>query len=221
VSLPPQTRELKLCYVTDRKTLAGSAEDQKRLLLEKIDCAACAGVDWIQIREKDLSGRELMSLICEAVKRVPSHCRILVNDRLDVAIAADAAGVHLGEQSIPAAQAKRLANERKGAREFLVGVSAHSLQSVREAEQNGADYVIFGPVFATPSKIGFGEPQGLKKLEYACRSVSVPVMAIGGITLENARECAAAGAAGIAAIRLFREAGDLRTVVQALRGPLK
>jgi thiamine-phosphate pyrophosphorylase len=201
--------------------LAGSAEDQKRLLLEEIDCAACAGVDWIQIREKDLSGRELMSLICEAVKRVPSHCRILVNDRLDVAIAADAAGVHLGEQSIPAAQAKRLANERKGAREFLVGVSAHSLQSVREAEQNGSDYVIFGPVFATPSKVTFGSPQGLNQLEQVCRSVSVPVLAIGGITLENARECAAAGAAGIAAIRLFREAGDLRTVVQALRGPLK
>jgi len=92
---------VKLCYVTDRKALAGHAEEQVRVLLEKIENAACAGVDWIQIREKDLSGRALSELVREAVRRAPTTCRILVNDRVDVACTTGAAGVHLGEQSLP------------------------------------------------------------------------------------------------------------------------
>ena len=96
---------MKLCYVTDRKALAGSGEAQVRALLEKIERAARAGVDWIQIREKDLCGRELVALVSEALRRVPSSCRVLVNDRLDVALAAGADGVHLGEHSLPVEEA--------------------------------------------------------------------------------------------------------------------
>lgn len=217
MSLPRPIRELKLCYVTDRKALPGSPEGQVRLLLEKIEGAARGGVDCIQIREKDLSGRALATLVSEALRRVPESCHLLVNDRLDVALAAGAGGVHLGEQSLPVEEVKRLVKERKIGGEFLVGVSAHSVESVRSAEANGADYVIFGPVFATPSKLGYGPPQGVERLAQACRSVTIPVMAIGGITVENARECAAAGAAGIAAIRLFQAADDAATVVLALR----
>jgi thiamine-phosphate pyrophosphorylase len=208
---------MRLCYVTDRKALAGPADQQIRLLLEKMESAALAGVDWIQIREKDLPAREVAVLASEAVRRIPRSCRILVNDRLDVAMAAGAGGVHLGEQSIPVEEAKRLMRERNLGGNFLVGVSTHSLESLLETAKGGADYGIFGPVYGTPTKTAFGAPQGLRRLEEACRSVSMPVLAIGGITIENAHECVAAGASGIAAIRMFQDAGDLAVLLRALR----
>lgn len=208
---------MKLCYVTDRKALGGPGDAQIRLLLEKMEKAARAGVDWIQTREKDLSGRELAELVNEALRRIPRTCRLLVNDRLDVACALGTGGAHLGEQSLPVQAAKRLVSERKYDRGFLVGVSAHSLEAARAAETNGADYVMFGPIFETPSKVAFGPPQGLERLAEVCRTVSVPVIAIGGITSENARDCVKAGATGIAAIRLFQDAADMTAVVQAMR----
>jgi len=217
VSRLPPIREWKLCYVTDRKALAGSTEQQIHLLLEIIERAAQAGVDWIQIREKDLSTRDLTCLATEAMRLVPKSCRILVNDRLDVALVSRAAGVHLGEQTLPVEEAKRLAKERNPASQFLVGASTHSLPAALAAEKNGADYVIFGPVFETPSKLAFGPPQGLQRLAEVCNSLSIPVVAIGGITLENAQKCASAGASGIAAIRLFQEAADMGATVRALR----
>jgi thiamine-phosphate pyrophosphorylase len=209
---------MKLCYVTDRKALAGSAEAQIHLLLEKMESAARAGVEWIQIREKDLSGRKLAAVVSEALRRIPKSCRLLVNDRLDVACALGAGGVNLGEKSLPVKEAKRLVRERKFATELLVGVSVHSLEATRAAERNGADYVLFGPVFETPSKVIFGPAHGMERLAVVCKSVAIPVVAIGGITLENARECAAAGAAGVAAIRMFQDATDPAGVVLALRG---
>jgi thiamine-phosphate pyrophosphorylase len=210
-------RKLKLCYVTDRKALAGSAEEQKRALLDKIEGAARAGVHWIQIRDKALSGRELTALAAEALPRIPKSCRLLVNDRLDVACAVRAGGAHFGEHSLPVQAAKRLIRERGLGDDFLAGVSAHLLESAQAAEKNGADYVIFGPVFETPSKVAYGPPQGIERLAEVCGSLAIPVMAIGGITVENARTCVAAGVAGIAAIRLFQDAEDLAAVVRALR----
>jgi thiamine-phosphate pyrophosphorylase len=210
---------MKLCYVTDRKTLSGNAGEQTLLLLEKIERAARAGVDCIQIREKDLSGRELSVLVLEALRRVPSSSRILVNDRLDVALAVGAAGVHLGESSLPVAEAKRLITDKFAGAGFLLGVSVHSLESAKAAEQSGAHYAIFGPVFETPSKAAHGKPQGLDQLRTVCRNVSIAVLAIGGITTETARDCGKAGASGIAAIRLFQEATNLETLVGELRGP--
>lgn len=203
--------------MTDRKALPGSAERQVCLLPEKIENAARGGVDWIQIREKDLSGRELAALVSEALRRIPRSCRLLVNDRLDVALAAGAGGVHLGERSLPVAEVARFLKERKKTGKFLVGVSTHAVESVRKAEESGADYAIFGPVFATPSKLAYGPPQGIGRLAEACRSVSIPVIAIGGITVENARECMAVGAGGIAAIRLFQDAVDVAAVARILR----
>ena len=134
-------------------------------LLERIRQVANAGVDWIQIREKDLSGFELSELAREALACVPSSCRILVNDRLDVAIAAGTAGVHLGEKSIFAKDARRFAIERVAPREFQIGASVHSPEEAQAAEAVGLDYVIFGPVFPTPSKLAFGPPQGLERQE--------------------------------------------------------
>jgi thiamine-phosphate pyrophosphorylase len=192
--------------------------------LLRIETAAAAGVDWIQIREKDLSGRNCGLLTREALQRAAKSTasnaaptRILVNDRLDVALSEGAGGVHLGENSLPLPEAKRLVKAPALSQHFLIGVSCHSLEAARSAASGGADYLFFGPIFATPSKAAFGAPQGLERLAEVCRAVSIPVLAIGGITLANASACLAAGASGIAAIRLFQDARDMSSLVQSLR----
>ncbi len=198
------------------------------MLLGKIELISAAGVDWIQLREKDLSGRYSASLVREALRpasvqagHAPAPVRILVNDRLDVAIAEQAGGVHLGENSLPVEDAKRLlAASRAGqppSDDFILGVSCHSLGAARTASSGGADYIFFGPVFATPSKAAYAAPQGLDHLAEVCASVTIPVLAIGGITVENASACFSAGAAGIAAIRLFQDSPDPLGLVRTLR----
>jgi thiamine-phosphate pyrophosphorylase len=220
VPLPRPIRDSSrlLCYVTDRAQISNSARNARASLLDKIKSISESRIDFIQIREKDLSGRELSELAREVIRLVPHSCRILINDRLDVAQAVAAAGVHLGEKSIPVEHARRYVEERGGSTDFLIGVSAHSPEAARSAQMAGADYVIFGPVFVTPSKAAFGPAQGLEKLATVCASVSIPVLAIGGITQENASECYSRGASGIAAIRLFQEAADAERVVKQLRG---
>lgn len=231
--LPRSGNALLLCYVTDRSLLAAEPAEVHKILLKKIRAAAAAGVDWIQIREKDLSGKELSTLAREARKLAANRAsvsarvrtsspaetaraRILVNDRLDIALAADAGGVHLGEQSLPPPEALRVREwlERK---DFLIGVSCHSPTAAKEAERGGADYLFFGPVFATPSKAAYGAPQGLDRLGEVCRAATLPVLAIGGITPENAAACLSAGASGIAGIRLFQDAPDLGCLVKTLK----
>lgn len=204
-----------LCYVTDRKSLPLTAgADPAHALLECIEHAARAGVHWIQLREKDLDAKPLFELTGQAIAACASaspatgkQTIVLINDRLDIACAGRAAGVHLGEHSIPAGDITRW-RSRAGRTEFLVGVSCHSLETAKQAADTGADYLFFGPVFTTPSKESFGAPQGLQKLKAVCRAIALPVLAIGGITSRNAGECLAAGAAGIAAIRLFQQAPD-------------
>ena len=217
-----------LCYVTDRHSLRVANPGESLVALtQKIEEIAGAGVDWVQIREKDLTAGELASLTQKSLRiaarsSAKSSCatRILVNDRLDVAVAERAGGVHLGEKSLPVAYAKRLVESalRKRAvdKSFLIGVSCHSLEAAQAAPHDGADYLFFGPVFPTPSKASYGEPQGLTRLAELCRSVSIPVLAIGGITPENANSCLQAGAAGLAAIRLFQDAPDPVLTVRRL-----
>jgi thiamine-phosphate pyrophosphorylase len=188
-------------------------------VLGKIRAATAAGVDWVQIREKNLSGRELLALVREAVAGRGIR-RVIVNDRLDVALAAGAAGVHLGRQSLSARDVVRWCRSGNAPADFLIGVSCHGLEDSREAESAGASYIFFGPVFDTPSKRGMGEPQGVARLGEICRGVAIPVVAIGGIMEENAGECIRAGAAGIAAIRMFQDARDgaaMKDVVKRLR----
>lgn len=217
-----------LCYVTDRHALKLiAASTAESALLKKISAFAAAGIA-IQIREKDLSGRALAALTRKAVHHVrelpapaSDTAGIIVNERMDVAVAEKAAGVHLGEKSLPIEDAKRLlevaASLRTGFENFLVGASCHSAEAARHAEQAGAHYIFFGPVFATPSKAPYGEPQGLARLADVCRSARIPVIAIGGITLDNARSCVDAGAGGVAAIRLFQDARDARAIAVGLR----
>jgi thiamine-phosphate pyrophosphorylase len=214
-----------LCYVTDRQSLAPTKSGEaKETLLLKVEAAAAAGVDWVHIREKDLSGKECSLLTRAALQRTaksPANnaapTRVLVNDRLDVALSERAGGVHLGEKSLPPAEARRLVKNRGEQRDFLIGVSCHSLEAARAATTDGVDYLFFGPLFATPSKAAFGAPLGLARLAEVCRAVTIPVLAIGGVTLANASDCLAAGASGIAAIRLFQGARDMSSLVQSLR----
>jgi thiamine-phosphate pyrophosphorylase len=221
-----------VCYVTDRRSLVPSeARDEAAPLLEKIRAAARAGVDWVQIREKDLSSRNLFALVCASVAAANEladgkgerKTQIYVNDRLDVALAARAAGVHLGGESLPAADVVRWCRAGNAPAEFRIGASCHSAEAAQEAEQSGADYVFFGPVFETPSKKSFGPPQGTERLSRVCGAVRIPVIAIGGVNETNAQECIRAGATGVAAIRLFQGAANaqaLGRIVSRLHGSL-
>jgi thiamine-phosphate pyrophosphorylase len=220
-----------LCYVTDRSALSSPTDaDRLAAILGRIEEVARAGVDWIQLREKDLDTRSLFELTTKAIAAASAAAnaqtatRILVNDRLDVAWAARASGVHTGENSLPISEVVRWrdqvtskASARTICADLLVGASCHSLEGAAQAAADGADYIFFGPVFATPSKQAFGAPQGLLKLAQVCGVVSVPVMAIGGITTQNAAACIQAGASGIAAIRLFQQATDLTALLRQIR----
>ena len=194
-------------------------------LRARIRGAAEAGLSWIQIREKSLSGRELLALVKDAVEIAgssnDSRCtKIIVNDRLDVALAASAEGVHLGRESAPIDMVVKWCRNGNAPRDFLVGASCHSAAEAREAVIAGASYLIFGPVFDTPSKRAFGEPVGIEQLQKVCEEARIPVLAIGGVDFQNARDCLRAGAAGIAAIRMFQDASgasELKQVVKTLQ----
>lgn len=193
--------------ITDRKAC------KNQDLLALIEQAGEAGVDLIQIREKDLSARALADLVQGARQRLASSpTRLLVNDRMDVALTCGADGVHLTTQSLPTAVVRKLVG-----RDFLIGVSTHSLEEATRAENEGADFIVLGPVFPTPSKRGFGPPLGLAAFEEIARRITIPVLAIGGITLDTAPDVLARGASGIAAIRLFAQADSVAGVVAALK----
>ncbi|MBI4466063.1 MAG: thiamine phosphate synthase [Acidobacteria bacterium] len=204
----PETRPL-LYYITDRRT--APAED----VLPIIGRAIAAEVELIQIRERDLDTRALLGLVESAVGRARGRpSRILVNDRLDVALAAQA-GVHLPTQGFPVAEL------RQHYPDLLLGASCHNLKELRRTEEGGADFAVFGPVYETASKRAYGPPLGLEKLAEAVRAVGIPVLALGGITLANAAACLQTGAAGLAAISLFQTSSDLAETVRQLRAGQK
>ena len=174
-------RKPLLCYVTDRHSLrVANSTDSIEALMRKIAEVAAAGVDWVQIREKDLTARELASLTEKSLRiaarsfaKSSFPTRVLVNDRLDIAIAERAGGVHLGENSLSIGAAKQLIRSapptQARGESFLAGVSCHSLEAAEVAQRDGADYIFFGPIFATPSKGRFGPPQGAERLEQVGR----------------------------------------------------
>jgi thiamine-phosphate pyrophosphorylase len=227
-----------LYYITDRTAFYGEESSRRRRLLEKIAEAVRAGVDYVQLREKDLSTRELESLardvmhvIREARKPATENGKLetalLINSRTDVALAAQAEGVHLRSDDITP-QEVRAAWRKCGVgscgagtparqlspRDPIVAVSCHSPAEVAQAAANGATFAVFAPVFEKKDAPEI-RPTGLVMLEQACQT-NIPVLALGGITLSNARSCLEAGAAGVAAIRLFQE-NNIATVEQHLR----
>jgi thiamine-phosphate diphosphorylase len=202
-----------VCFVTDRIATIG------RGLVDVVAAAARGGVDRVQVREKDLEGGALFRLVTEimlALRGVAlSRTLVLVNDRLDVALAAKAAGVHLPATGLSPGEVRR-----HTAKKFLIGRSVHSLAEAKEAVKAGADHLIAGPVFATPSKAAYGESLGVATLEKITRAVRVPVWAIGGITPETARVLAGIPIAGVAAIRAIAAAPEPEAAVRDLRAAL-
>ncbi len=203
--MPPH---FQLYYITDRTQIKSCTLDAC------ITRAITAGIDAVQIREKDLPARRLLALAESAARlaRRQGHTRVIVNDRLDVALAAHAHGVHLGTRSLPVDLVRRLAP-----RGFITGVSCHSLEEALTAEAGGADYLLLGPIFATPSKLQYGPPLGLAKLREVTSQVSIPVLALGGITFDRAAACRENGAAGSAGIRIFQDCESLEALVHNLR----
>ena len=224
-----------LYYITDRTAFSGEEQARRRSLLAKITEAATHGVDYIQLREKDLSARELERLAREAMRIVLEIRRkdeslktaLLINSRTDVAVAVGADGVHLRASDLSPEEARSAWRGKSGAstvargsdreiplNEPLIAVSCHTLQEVARAEAGHASFAVFGPVFEKKD-VPRSTPAGLKALREACRT-SIPVFALGGVTLENAKSCLEAGAAGIAGIRTFQE-NDISNLVRGLR----
>ena len=218
-------------YITDRSQFAGGEAERRRELLRTIRNAAAAGVDYIQLREKDLCIRELELLAREALHliREEGRARLLINHRTDVALAVGADGVHLTGVDIAASDARALAAKGQPDWQLVIAASCHCWQQVRLAEAHGADFAALAPIFEKPNVVKNGI--GVEELRRAaCKDEasdvrveagdtrrSFPVFALGGVDLERAALCSAAGAAGIAGIRLFQQSADLAALVRSLR----
>ena len=225
-------RRCLLYYITDRSQFRGSEDDRRRALLAKIVEAAQAGVDYIQLRERDLSARELEKLASEVVTavsgsspgtenrepRTSTPTRVLINSRTDLALAAGTDGVHLRADDITPEEVREVVkiSAQSSARpaDFLVAASCHSNHDVKRADSAAVDFAVFAPIFGKNQSPGT-QPAGLAALSEAAKA-KIPVLALGGITIENADSCLRAGASGIAGIRLFQE-NKIEDVVRVLR----
>jgi thiamine-phosphate pyrophosphorylase len=195
-------------YITDRQSCSLP-------ILQQIQQAIEASVDLIQIREKDLATRQLLELASRALLLAKgSRSKILINDRVDLALAVGLDGVQLGNHSVGTGTVRTQLGEKN----LKIGVSVHSMDEFLLAAAEGASFATLGPIFATPSKSAYGPPVGLELLTKVCQCATIPVFALGGINLENYRSCLAAGAAGIAAIRLFQTPMTLERVVPGIHG---
>jgi thiamine-phosphate pyrophosphorylase len=206
-----------LYYITDRTQFPGDEPERRKRLLQNIAEAARGGVDYIQLREKDLSSRDLEALAREAMERIHASggkARLLINSRTDVALAAGADGVHLRSNDVSPEEVRKIWGAAGRSEEPVVAVSCHAAAEVEAAEKAGADFVVFGPVFGKKDSPEVSAT-GLHLLQAACRS-RIPVFAMGGVTAENAGMCKNAGAKGVAGIRIFQE-NSVTAVVAKLR----
>lgn len=188
--------------ITDRKACA------PRPLPDVVEEACSRGIKAIQLREKDLNGRELFKLANQLREITVRHnARLFINDRADIAMAAGADGVHCREQSLSPQTIKQLNSD------FIVGASVHSVARAKRAAREGADFLLFGPVFYTASKAQYGEPQGLDQLEKVVEAVSVPVIGVGGITPQRTKSCMKNGAAGVAGISSIMKSESINETI--------
>jgi thiamine-phosphate pyrophosphorylase len=203
--------DFDLYVVTDRQLTGG------RPLRLVVEAALRGGARAFQLREKDLSPRELYPLALEMRQLTPTHgARLLINDRIDVVLAVNADGVHLTTTSLPASVARQVLGPER-----LIGVSTHTLAEAQTAADEGADFLLFGPVFFTPSKAPYGEPVGLDALRAVRAAVQLPILAIGGVKQTNLDQVLAAGADGIAVISAIISAKDPMAASQDLLATLR
>ncbi len=212
-----------LYYITDRSQFNGNAISRHDQLLKKIGEAAICGIDFVQLREKDLSSRKLMELVRDSMRILrdtspPSQektTRLLINSRIDVAIAAGADGIHLRPDDISARQVRKILSFADApTTPKVISVACHSLSEVGWAAENRADFALFGPIFEKRG-VQPSNAARLEELRDACQ-LQIPVIALGGVNPANARECVEAGAAGIAGIRIFQE-NKIQDVIDLLR----
>jgi thiamine-phosphate pyrophosphorylase len=198
--------DFRLLLVTDRHQTNG------RPLVSLLQRVLTAGAPAIQLRERDLSARELVTLAREAQAVTASRrSQLLINDRIDVALALEGVGVHLRGNSLPVSVARQLLGAQ-----CLLGVSVHAVEEALSAQSQGADYIVLGPIYETPSKQMFGPPLGIHTLEKACRLVRIPIIGIGGVTAARAREMRRAGAFGVAVITAVLGAADVASATREL-----
>jgi thiamine-phosphate pyrophosphorylase len=203
---PATSVGFNLYLITDRHQTGGLR------LLDVVEDALKGGVRGVQLREKDLSSRELYELAYEMRKLTTRYdARLIVNDRVDIALAVEADGVHLGLNSMPIHRVRRLLGSSR-----LIGLSCHNQISAIMAQENGADFITFGPVYYTPSKANYGKPVGIDKLEIVTHLLQIPVFALGGIKRDNIEEVMAAGAAGIALVSAIIADDDPRAEAEAM-----
>ena len=194
----------RLLVVTDRHQTKG------RSLVPLLQRVLTAGISAIQLRERDLSARELVTLAREVqAVMASSKSQLLINDRVDVALALEGVGVHLRSNSLPLSVARQMLGAQR-----LLGISVHAVEEAVEAEAQGADYIVLGPIYETPSKQMFGPPLGIHALEKACKLVRVPIFGIGGVTVARAREMRGVGAFGVAVITAILGADDVESAAR-------
>ena len=200
----------RLYLLTDRR------QTHQRPLASALSQALQAGVRLVQIREKDLDTPELIDLAQQLIPVIKQHHgKVLLNDRVDLALALNADGVHLRSDSLPLPLARRLLGNEK-----MIGVSTHSVKEVQYAENEGADFVVLGPIFKTPSKQIYGQPLGLRTLETACRMSHLPIFAIGGIASKHVHPVMSSGAYGIAVISSILQAPCIQDSTRELLSQL-
>jgi thiamine-phosphate pyrophosphorylase len=198
--------DFNLYLITDRKNTRGR---EMSLVVEE---ALKGGVKALQLREKDLSSRDLYTTAYELRKLTARYgARLFINDRADIALAVDADGVHLGNGSIPVHRVRKILGKNR-----LIGVSCHNMVSAISAQQKGADFITFGPVFFTPSKAVYGNPVGVDKLETVTGMLRIPVFALGGVNRANVTQVITAGAHGIALVSAVMAAGDPHAETKSL-----
>ncbi len=194
--------DFRLYLVTDRHQTAG------RPLVSVVGRAVNAGVRAVQLRERDLPIRALLSLSLDLQRELPDM-QLFINDRVDLAVGLGCRGVHLRESSLPAPVVRTLLRPSQ-----LLGLSVHSVQGAVAAERHGADFVVLGPIYDTPSKREYGAPLGLQVLEQAARAVTIPIFAIGGMTASRTREMLQAGAFGVAVLSSILSASNVEAATE-------
>jgi thiamine-phosphate pyrophosphorylase len=198
--------DFKIYLITDRKLFADSGE-----MFTAVEEALKAGVKAVQLREKDLPTRELLDMAYKMRGLTARHdAKLFINDRADIAMCVNADGVHPGQSSMPAYAVRKVVGDR-----MMIGVSTHNLDEALTAEREGADFITFGPIYPTPSKLKYGKPVGLEALKMVSEKVVIPVFGIGGIKPDNAKEVVNAGAYGVALIRGILGESDVKRAAES------